>query len=327
VVKTTPSPVALWYLAPGVADIRPVTLGNLAADQCRIATRYSALSRGTESLVFQGKVPKSEYQRMATPLMSGQLPFPVTFGYCNVGEVIEGPPAWLGKTVFCLGPHQTVYDAPATLLAELPEALPAKRAVLAANMETALNAVWTGRAGPADRIAIIGGGVIGLLVAFLCSRLPGADVTLVDPLSARADTCKALGIRYAGHAEHLDNCDLVFHTSAHPSGLQSAIEIAGNEATVVELSWYGSRTVTVDLGGAFHSQQIRLQSCQVGHIEPAHRPRWSYHRRLSAALDLLNDPCLDALLEPAVAFATLPNTLKDILGERPHRLCQVIDYS
>lgn len=324
---STPESLALWYVAPQVAEIRPARLNPLADGHCRIQTAYSAISRGTESLVYNGQVPPGEYGRMATPLMGGEFPFPVTYGYCNVGQVIDGPAEWQGKTVFCLGPHQTVFDAPASMLAELPAGVPEFRAVLAANMETALNAVWTGKPGPADRVAVVGGGVVGLLVAFLCSQLPGAKVTLVDPLEARAVVCDTLGVSYAPASQGLQNCDVVFHASGHPAGLQDALSMAGNEATVVELSWYGTRAVSVELGGAFHSQQLRLQSCQVGHIEQSHQPRWNYNRRLRAALDLLADPRLDCLLEPEVRFDSLPAEIPKILGGGQPRLCQLIRYA
>jgi hypothetical protein len=321
------SSMALWYVAPKLGQLKPVALGELAPDHCRVATRYSAMSRGTESLVFNGLVPASEYERMATPLMQGSFPFPVTYGYCNVGTVIEGPEPWLDQAVFCLAPHQSIYDAPISLMARVPDGLPLPRAAMAANMETALNAVWTGKPGPADQIAIVGGGVVGLLVAYLCTQLPGANVTLIDPLASREAVCTQLGVRYAPESGDLKNCDVVFHASGHGSGLQTSISLAGKEATVVELSWYGSRAVTLELGGAFHSQQLRLQSCQVGHIENSHRSRWSYQRRLCAALDLLFDDRLDALLEPAIAFTQLGSALDDILGQGQSRLCQIIDYS
>lgn len=327
VTNPRPPAQALWYAGPGLARIEPASLSELGPGHCRIATRYSAISRGTESLVFHGQVPTSEYQRMATPLMQGSFPFPVTYGYCNVGTVIEGPSDWLQKTVFCLAPHQTVYDAPISLLAPVPHTLPAHRAVLAANMETALNAVWSGKPGPADHIGIVGGGVVGLLVAYLCAQLPGAQVTLIDPLPGRKSICERLGINYASEPDAIENCDLVFHASSQQAGLEAAIAMAGKEATIIELSWYGSKPVTLELGGAFHSQQLRLQSCQVGHIEQSHRPRWSYQRRLAAALELLHDQRLEVLLEPAIAFRNLPQTLPSILGHGQSKLCQLIDYS
>ena len=317
---------ALWYVGPKQAEIRPAPLGVLAPDHCRIQTLHTGISRGTESLVYHGQVPASEYARMATPLMAGNFPFPVTFGYCNVGRVVDGPENWVDKTVFCLGPHQTMFDAPAAMLADIGPDLPATRAVLAANMETALNAVWTGKPGPADQIAVVGGGVVGLLVAYLCNQIPGADVLLVDPAPARAATCQQLGLTHCLTPTSISNRDLVFHASGHPSGLQHALDMAGNEATVVELSWYGTKAVNVTLGGAFHSQQLRLQSCQVGHIESSHQPRWNYHRRLTAALALLADERLNALLEPAVGFEELPQSLPQILGSTEPRLCQLIDF-
>lgn len=318
---------ALWYTAPETVALGPVDLAALSNGRCRIQTLYTGISRGTESLVYFGQVPQSEYQRMATPLMTGQLPYPVVFGYCNVGRVIDGPDGFIGQTVFCLGPHQTLFDAPSTMLAPLPPNVPAKRGVLAANMETALNAVWTGKPGPADQVVIIGGGVVGLLVAYLCKQLPRARVTLVDPLPARAATCERLGIAHAASIAKLGNCDVVFHASGHPGGLQDALSVAGNEATVVELSWYGSKAVCVELGGAFHSQQLRVQSCQVGHVESNHRPRWDYQRRLSAALELLADELLDHLLEPAVAFEDAAQAIHDVFKGQAPRLCQVIDFS
>lgn len=318
--------LALWYTAPGVAEIRQATLGSLQANHCRIETLYSAISRGTESLVFRGEVPESEFTRMAAPLMAGEFPFPVAYGYCNVGRVIDGPRQWLQKTVFSLGPHQTVFDAPESMLVPVPSGVPAKRAVLAANMETAINAVWTGKPGPADQIAVIGGGVVGILVAYLCRHLPGARVVLVDPIKAREPICQALGVHYAPDAQDIQNCDVVFHASGHAAGLQDALSVAGNEACVVELSWYGTRSVNVELGGAFHSQQLRLQSCQVGHIEQSHQARWSYNRRLLGALDLLSESQLDALLEPAIEFSQLAHEIPNILGPGRSRLCQVISY-
>lgn len=317
---------SLWYTSTRVGEIRTIQLGDLALDHCRIQTQFSAFSRGTESLVWAGLVPESEHERMRTPLMQGHFPFPVLYGYCNVGTVIDGPKPWIGKNVFCLAPHQTTYDAPLSLLAEVPPAVPAHRAVLAANMETAINAVWTGKPGPGDRVAVIGAGVVGSLIAHLCNHLPGAQVTLVDPVQSRQAVCEQLGVRYAERVDDLQDCDLVFHASGTGAGLRDAIAIAGRQASIIELSWYGSRQVEVSLGGAFHSQQLRLISCQVGHIEASHQPRWNHSRRLTSALALLANERLEALLEPAIHFTDLPQSLGTILGDQPSKLCQIINY-
>ena len=208
----------------------------------------------------------------------------------------------------------------------LPENLPPQRAVLAANMETALNAVWDAAPGPADRIAIVGAGVVGCLVAFMCGQLPGAEVTLVDINPARAELARALGVGFAGPETAAGECDLVVHASGNPAGLGTALALAGEEATVLEMSWYGDATMAAQLGGAFHSRRLRLVSSQVGRIAPSHRPRWTHSRRLAAALSLLADPRLDALLAPPVAFQDLPRRLPGILDAGSGVLCQLIAY-
>jgi threonine dehydrogenase-like Zn-dependent dehydrogenase len=211
-------------------------------------------------------------------------------------------------------------------IVELPECLPPQRAVLAANMETALNAVWDAAPGPSDRITVVGAGVVGALVAFLCGHLPGADVTLVDVNPHRAELAKALGVDFARPAEAKGDCDLVVHASGSPDGLRTAIELAGEEATVLEMSWYGDTPVNAMLGGSFHSRRLRLVSSQVGKVAPSHRPRWTHSRRLAAAIALLQDQRLDALLAPAISFADLTARLPEILDARSGTLCQPIAY-
>jgi threonine dehydrogenase-like Zn-dependent dehydrogenase len=271
-------------------------------------------------------VPASEFERMRAPFMAGDFPFPVKYGYATVGRVEGGTEALLGRIVFTLHPHQTLFNLPADAAVVLPENLPPQRAVLAANMETALNAVWDAAPGPADRIAIVGAGVVGSLVGYLCGRLPGAEVTLVDVNAARAELAQALGVGFATPETARGDCDLVVHASGNPAGLGTALALAGEEATVLEMSWYGDMPVTAALGGAFHSRRLRLISSQVGRIAPSHRPRWTHGRRLAAALALLADPRLDTLLAPAVAFSDLPRRLPDILDAGSGILCQPITY-
>jgi threonine dehydrogenase-like Zn-dependent dehydrogenase len=290
-----------------------------------IRALYGAVSRGTERLVFSGRVPESEHERMRGPNMAGVFPFPVKYGYAVVGRVEEGPAALVGKTVFALHPHQTVFTMPVDAIMPVPTAVPPHLAVVAANMETALNALWDGAPGPADRIAIVGAGVVGALCAYLCGRIPGTDVTLVDLQPARAQLARTLGAKFALPDDATMDCDLIIHATASAAGLATAIRLAGQEATVVELSWYGAGETPVALGGAFHSRRLRLISSQVGSIAPSHRPRWSHGRRLAAALDLLADPAVDALLAPATAFRDLPATLPDMLDDNSG-LCPVIQY-
>jgi NADPH:quinone reductase-like Zn-dependent oxidoreductase len=318
---------ALWYMAPGHAEIREEKLLALRPGEVRVRALFGALSRGTEALVLAGRVPASEFERMRAPFMGGSFPFPVKHGYSTVGRVEAGPADLLGRMVFVLHPHQSLFDVPSSAAVVLPDGVPSARAVLAANMETALNAVWDAGPGPADRIAIVGAGVVGALAAFLCGRLPGSQVTLVDINPARAELARKLGVDFAKPAAAPADCDLVIHVSGTAEGLSSALELAGEEATVLEVSWYGDGPVAVPLGAAFHSRRLRLVSSQVGHIAPSHRPRWTHGRRLAVAVALLTDPRLDALLAPAVAFGDLPARLPDILNPKSGILCQLIAYS
>jgi threonine dehydrogenase-like Zn-dependent dehydrogenase len=318
---------ALWYCGPGRVELREEVLLPPGAGEVRVKTLYSALSRGTESLVFGGRIPAGEYKRMRAPFMAGDFPFPVKYGYAAVGQIENGSEALRGKNVFALYPHQSAFNIPANAVIALPEDVPPLRAVLAANMETALNGVWDAAPGPADRIAVVGAGVVGSLVAYLCGRIPGTDVTLVDINTTRAELAAKLGVGFAGPANAKADCDLVVHASGSPDGLQTALELAGDEATVLEMSWYGDAPVTAMLGGPFHSRRLRLISSQVGQVAPSHRPRWTYGRRLAAAIALLNDPKLDALLAPAIAFSDLPKRLPQVLDARSGILCQPITYA
>lgn len=317
---------ALWYCGPGQAEIRREAVALPGADEVRVRALFGAVSRGTEALVLAGRVPVSEFERMRAPFMAGNFPFPVKYGYATVGRIESGAEALHGRTVFALHPHQNFFNIPASAAVVLPENLPPQRAVLAANMETALNAVWDAAPGPADRITVVGAGVVGSLVAYLCGRFPGTEVTLVDINPARAELARALGVGFAGPESAKGDCDLVVHASGNPGGLTTALALAGEEATVLEMSWYGDAPVTAPLGGAFHSRRLRLISSQVGQIAPSHRPRWSHVRRLAAALALLTDARLDALLAPPVLFGDLAQRLPEILDARNGILCQPITY-
>jgi NADPH:quinone reductase-like Zn-dependent oxidoreductase len=318
---------ALWYAGPGRAEIRfELIAPDLHPGEVCIEALYGGISRGTERLVFTGAVPPSEYDRMRAPFMAGDFPFPVKYGYATVGRIVAGPRAIAGRAAFALYPHQTAFTIPADRITLLPDNVPASRAVLAANMETALNALWDAAPGPADRIAVVGAGVVGCLCAWLAAKLPGAEVTLIDIDERRATVAAALGAGFALPDAAPEDCDLVIHASASAAGLATALRLAGVEATVLELSWYGARDVAAPLGGAFHSRRLRLISSQVGQVAPSHRPRWSYARRLAAALALLADPALDALIAPAVDFHDLPAELPRILTGPDGVLCQLIRY-
>lgn len=317
---------ALWYVAKGKAELRAEALPDPARDEVLVRALYSAISRGTERLIITGAVAESEWDRMRAPLQAGGFPFPVKYGYCAAGIVEAGPPELTGRTVFVLHPHQNFFIAPAAMAVPVPEGVPAKRATLAANMETALNAIWDSGCGPADRIVVVGGGIVGLLVAFVTAQMPGADVTLVDVLPERRTIAEQLGIRFALPPETPSDADVIFHTSATAQGLATAIGAAGLESTIVELSWYGKDSVPAPLGNAFHSRRLKLISSQVGQVAPSRRPRWTHRRRLQAALSLLHDPRLDVLVTEEIDFAEAPVRVPEVLAQREGGLAPVIRY-
>jgi threonine dehydrogenase-like Zn-dependent dehydrogenase len=317
---------ALWYIAPGKAELRPATIGDLGANGVLVRTLYSGLSRGTERLIFEGKVPEMEWSRMKAPAQEGEFPFPVKYGYSAVGVVEDGPTGLKGKNVFVLYPHQDRFVVQAERAFILPENVPPSRATLAANMETALNILWDGGVQPADRIVIVGGGIVGMLVASLARRLPGAAVTLVDIEPSREAIAKKLGIGFALPDDAPGEADVVVHTTASAAGLTLAMKLAGVEGTIVEASWFGTGMVNVPLGDAFHSRRLRLISSQVGNICASRAKRWTTRRRLEAAIGMLTDDKLDALVGEEVPFAELPQQLSRLLSPKAPGLGALVRY-
>ena len=317
---------AIWYPKKGMAELRAAALPGPQPGEALVRTLFSCISRGTERLVFNGAISQSEWERMRGPHQEGAFSFPVKYGYCATGVVEEGPPQLLGRTVFCLHPHQDYFNVPAATLVPVPDGVPARRATLTANMETALNALWDGGAGPGDRIVVVGAGVIGLLVTSLAARLPGAEVTTLDVDESRRPLVESLGGRFLRPDEAPQDADIALHCSATAAGLDTAIRCAGLEGTIVEMSWYGDKAVSIDLGGAFHSRRLKLVSSQVGLVAASRRPRWDYRRRVEAAARLLAVPALDALVAEEVAFEDAPRELARILAPGATGLAPVICY-
>ncbi|WP_428687156.1 zinc-dependent alcohol dehydrogenase [Roseibium sp.] len=317
---------ALWYTGAARCAIEVVPVAVPEAGEVLVQTLFSGISRGTEGLVFRGEVPASEWQRMRAPFQAGNFPFPVKYGYANVGRVLEGDSSLAGRTVFSLYPHQSAYVLPKDACMPLPDGVPSQRAVLAANMETALNALWDGKPSPGDHICVVGGGVLGLLTGYLAGRLPGTVVTVVDTNAGRTDIAGALGLRFAAPQEAPADQDLVFHTSATSAGLATALACAGDGTPVIEMSWYGANGVEAPLGADFHCRRLKLISSQVGTIPLERQARWTFRRRLEVALSLLADPVLDCLISHRVAFHDLPERLPDLLNKSSDVLAALVVY-
>jgi 2-desacetyl-2-hydroxyethyl bacteriochlorophyllide A dehydrogenase len=316
---------SFWLSSPGQGEIRETVLPDPADGEVVVRSLYSGVSRGTETLVFRGGVPQSQHAAMRAPFQEGDFPGPVKYGYLNVGVVEEGPEHLVGQTVFCLYPHQTRYVVPVEAVTVVPPAVPAERAVLAGTVETAVNALWDAAPLLGDRIAVVGGGMVGSSVAALLARFPGVRVQLVDADPARAETAEALGVDFAAPADALGDCDLVVHASATEQGLARSLELLRAEGTVVELSWYGDRPVALPLGEAFHSRRLVIRSSQVGTVSPRRSQR-TYADRLALALDLLADPALDALVTGESAFEELPDVLPRLASGEIPALCHRVRY-
>ena len=317
---------AFWLRAPGIGEIRPVTLPEPGRDEVMVRTLRSGVSRGTETLVFRGGVPPGQYATMRAPFQEGDFPAPVKYGYLNVGAVEQGPEELHGRTVFCLYPHQSAYVVPARAVTVVPDDVPPARAVLAGTVETAVNALWD--AGPllGDRVAVVGAGMVGCCVARLLSRFPAVEVTLVDVDPGRAEVAAALGVGFALPADAPGARDLVVHASATSAGLQRSLELLAPEGTVIELSWYGDDEVQLSLGGAFHSSRLGIRASQVGTVSPARAGRRTTADRLTLALELLRDPAFDALVTGQSHFSELPDVMARLSAGSLPALCHTITY-
>lgn len=317
---------AFWIAAPGRGEIRSEPWPTPAEGELLVRTLFTGISRGTEALVFHGRVPASERDRMRAPHQVGSFPAPVKYGYANVGLVENGPRPWLHRHVFVLYPHQTHYAVPASAAHLLPTDVAPERAVLAANMETAINGLWDAHPRIGDRIVVVGAGVVGCLVAWLAARIAGTEVTLVDLHQERSAIATRLGVGFAIPDFAPDEADLVVHASGTSAGLQLALRLAAFEATILELSWYGDHTVTLPLGEAFHARRLTIRSSQVGHVPAGQRMRWDMSRRMALALNLLTDPVLDALISGESPFEDLPSVMARVTAPDSHELCHRIRY-
>lgn len=318
---------AFWVTAAGRGEIRDESIPDPRGDEVVVRAVCSGISRGTETLVFQGRVPPSEHERMRAPYQSGAFPFPVKYGYASVGVVEAGPSALAGRHVFVLHPHQTRYVVPAGAVHLIPEGVPPARAVLAANLETAINGVWDAGVQPGDRVTVVGGGVVGCLVAWLAGRIPGCELELVDVNPARRDVAARLGVGFALPDDATPERDVIVHASGSPAGLATALALAAFEAAIVEMSWYGTTSVTVPLGQAFHARRLTIRASQVGHVARSQRARWDTRRRMQLALQILIDPVLDSLITGESAFEDLPRTMAELSSGPGHAIGHRIRYA
>jgi hypothetical protein len=317
---------AYWTVGPGRGELRSEELPDPGPEEALVRSLYSGISKGTELVVHQAAVPPCVAEQMRAPHQEGSFPSPVKFGYLSVGVVEQGPADWVGQTVFCLHPHQDRYVVPVSSLTRVPDGVPPRRAVLTGTVETAVNALW--EAGPrlGDRVAVIGAGLVGGMVATLLRTFPLSRLQLVDLDPARRELANALGVDFAHPDDALPDCDIVFHCSASEGGLERSLKLVGDEGEIIEMSWYADRKITIPLGEDFHARRLSIRASQVGAVARARRHRRTNADRLELAVSLLADPVFDAFLTGASGFTELPGVVQDLAGGRLEALCHVIEY-
>lgn len=328
-MSQTNTATAFWIREPGVGELRPEPIPAPGEGELRVRTIATGISRGTESLVFQGRVPASQFKAMRAPFQAGDFPAPVKYGYMAVGTVeAVGPgvdPARAGTTVFVLHPHQDRFIAPESAATPIGAGVPPKRALLSANLETAVTASWDAGASTGDRVLVLGAGVVGLLTAWVVDRIPGVELTLVDPNEGRATVAEALGLDFATAAPY-GPFDVAIDASGHPAAAATALQRLGIEGRLVEVSWFGDRDVPLPLGEDFHSKRLRIVGSQVGRIPANRSARWNYARRSALVQRLLRAPELDALLEEESDFRDLPETMARLAEPGGDVLCHCVRY-
>ena len=317
---------AYWTTAPGAGEFRRARLRPPGVGEALVRSLYSGVSRGTEMLVYRGEVPPEVAGRMRAPFQEGEFPFPVKYGYLSVGVVEQGPDDLLGRRTFCLYPHQDRYVVPVDALTVIPDDVPSRRAVLAGHVETALNALWDAPPCIGDRIAVIGGGMIGASLAVLLSRFPLGRLQLVDTDPVKRDMARAMGIEAVEPEALQAECDIIYHASTTEAGLAQGLERLGDEGELVELSWFGSHVPAVPLGTSFHARRLRITASQVSTIGRARRYRRTHAARMDLVMHMLQDPVFDALISGESGFADLPGAIAGLAqGELP-TLCRAIRY-
>lgn len=317
---------AYWSIPPGHGELRAETLPEPGPGEALVRALHSGISRGTELLVHAGLVPASQAERMRAPYQVGDFPGPVKYGYLSVGVVEQGPAEWVGREVFSLHPHQDAYVVPVSALTVVPDAVPSRRAVLAGAVETAVNAVWDAAPRYGDRVAVVGAGLIGSAVAGVLRSFPLERLQLIDVDPARAAVAASFGLDFAHPDQAAADCDIVVHASGSGAGLSRCLELAGDEAEVIELSWYGASETGVHLGADFHSRRLAIRASQVSTVSAARRARRTPADRLEIALEVLREDAFDVLLTGSSPFAELPEVMGRLASGRLDAICQVIDY-
>ena len=327
---------AVWFPRARSVELRNEEIADPAPGEVRVRAALSAISHGTEMLVYRGEVDAD--LPLDLPTLAGGYGFPLKYGYASVGHVVAaGREVGVreGDLVFALHPHQDEYVVSESLVRRLPDRTPAEQGVFLANLETAINVVLDAKPRLGEVVAVFGQGVVGLLVTQLLRR-SGARVIAVEPSALRrsfAERCGAESAIAPGDAALMRSltggrgADIAIDASGSPSALQEAIDSVATEGTVVVCSWYGDKPVPLDLGGRFHRGRVRLVSSQVGRIDPSLAPRWDRTRRLELASELLGELLLAELITHRIPFARAAEAYALLDGRSAETVQVVLDYA
>ncbi|MFC6872441.1 zinc-dependent alcohol dehydrogenase [Halobellus marinus] len=328
---------SLYFTGETEAAIKSTPL-EPEVEEVVVETRVSAISAGTELLVYRGEAPTDLPADETLEALDGDLSFPVAYGYAAVGDVVSTGSAvddrWQGRTVFAFQPHQTRFSADPETLIPVPESVSPEEMSLFPSVETATSLVLDGRPRVGEEIVVFGAGVVGLCTIGILSSFPLARLIAVEPLSNRREHAREMGADVAVPPDALDDvlessagdcdgADLVYELSGHPATLDDAIGATGYDGRVIVGSWYGEKPAMLDLGTSFHRDRISLESSQVSTLAPESRGRWTRSRRAETAVNRLRDLDVGSLVTHRFPFSEAPEAYR-LLDERDDDVLQVL---
>tara|TARA_Y100000748_G_scaffold240805_1_gene204986 strand:- start:171 stop:1154 length:984 start_codon:yes stop_codon:yes gene_type:complete len=317
---------SFWIRKKNDSHIKKHTISLPEKNEVLIKTIYSGISYGTEKVVYMGKVPKSQKFLMRCPYQDGEFGSNVKYGYMNVGKVIEGSKAYKGKNVYTLFPHQTLYSLKESEIVEIPKLIPLKRCLLAANMETAINAMWDTLPSCGDKILIIGAGVVGLLMGYVLKSIIGLEVLIIDTDSSKSKITKLFDLDFETEIPEAYRANIIYECSGNSSIINNLSKHVKDEATICILSWYGNSISKINFGEEFLSKRIKFIFSQVSKVSHNRSKYWNNLERRELAIKLLNNKILDNLIESSmVKFENLPKFFSKINKNKKY-YCKVVDY-
>ncbi|WP_135666148.1 zinc-dependent alcohol dehydrogenase [Halorhabdus rudnickae] len=328
---------SLYFTGPETINLRERSV-EYSAEEVLIETRVTAISPGTELLIYHGDAPSDLPADETLDALDGDLSYPLRYGYAAVGDVIDTgsavDEAWLGRTVFAFNPHETVFSAAPSALVPVPDGTDLEEMVMYPTVETATTLVLDGAPRIGERIVVLGAGVIGLCTIGLLASFPLSELVVVDPLAGRRERARQLGADTAvapkefaetrwNDAAGPEGADLIYELSGSPSALDDALAVAGYDSRIIVGSWYGTKSLTPDLGGDFHRDRVSIESSQVSTIAPELRGRWSFDRRTETTLENLRSLPIDSLVTHRIPFEDAPSAYR-LLDEQSENALQIL---